>query len=146
MDIIKIQENFNYIEEINMNIISEQLLKISKQIYRQNNKYAFNLFDKTQRQLKNAVVNYIDQLNKSVKQQYEQAQNDWGGPDCELYDCSGKMYWDKHKKEILQRLKTDFSKEEWNNLNSDQKFEWLKQLLQEKEFKKDIPHVQYADA
>lgn len=122
------------------------LLKISKQIYRQNNKYAFNLFNKTQRQLKNAVVDYIDQINENVKLQYEQAQNDWDEPYCELYDCSGKTYWNKHKKEILQRLKTDFSKEEWENLNSDQKFEWLKQLLNETEFRKYLPVVNYQDS
>lgn len=114
------------------------------EIDKQNNKYAFNLFDKTQRQLKKIVVNYIDQINESVKLQYEQAQNDGNDPQCELHDCSGKTYWNEHKKDILQRLKTDFSKEEWNNLNSDQKFEWLKQLLKEREFRKDIPQVQYT--
>ena len=131
-----------------MNKISKQLLQIAKQIYvLNNNKYAFNLFDKTQSQLKNAVVNYIDQINESVKLQYEQAKHDWNGPDCQLLnDCSGKTYWDKHKKEILQRLKTDFSKKEWNNLNDDQKFEWLKQLLKETKFIKDIPMIQYEKA
>lgn len=126
--------------------MNEKLLKIAKQIYSQHNKYEFNLFDKTQRQLKKVVVNYINQINESVECQYEQAKNDFNNnPYCELRDCSGKTYWNEHKKEILQRLKTDFSKEEWNNLNSDQKFEWLKQLLNEREFRKDLPRVQYAD-
>lgn len=131
-------------EKINMNRISKQLLEISKQIYRQNNKYAFNLFDGTQRQLKKLCIDYIDQINENVKFQYEQAQNE-DGPGCQLNDCSGKQYWNKHKKQLLQRLKTDFSKEEWNKLNNNQKEQWLIQLLDESEFRKDIPNVQYND-